>query len=567
MPDPTPLPIRRITFHEHGLALLEREGRVDGDMLAIELRAEDLDDALKSLVIRDRARDGALVSADCEITEDPRGSGDAIALSVGAGMLDLIDRLTGWQVCVELVGSAAPIEGRVAGLQYAKERRRLRGATLMVFDGDSGAMRLLPAELISKIIPIERPIDEDLRCFLDAGRRAGSARIALRLPAGVHDLRVSYLIKAAAWRVSYRVVAQGGSLLLQAWAKIDKRFDEALERVEMMLASPAAERDGSVRKALEPVTLRRGASALVPILSATLECRRELLFNADEHVDHPVAAWRCTNTTGQPLAPGPVALFDGDRYRGEAVLPATGSDRCLYLPYAVEPGIDVGVERDFVSQAHDLRIAAGTLVQQSVEIRTYRYRIGNRGDAARALTIECAADALPGELFDSPAPASHANGALRWEVLCPAQGVAMLELRTRRPIERRHALADLQPQRLEVLLKTPRLAPATRRVLELLRSELARIDENEQQGVMLDEQRRRVLARQEHLRRNIRALASMGDEGEIRLRMARELQDTESALSGIEQLLGELASDSEVRRKALVSKLPGTAGQAEHSLH
>ena len=587
MPDAFHLPIRRITFYRHGLAMVEREGRVDGGLLAIDLRAEDIDDALKSLVVRDRTHGGALVCAGCEVTADARDNGHSIALSAGAGMLDLIDRLTGWQVRVELVGSDEAIEGRVAGLQYAKERRRLRGATLMLHDGDSGAMRLLPAELVSKIGALDQRIDEDLRAFLDAGRRAeGSARIALRLPAGEREMRVSYLVKASAWRVSYRVIAQDDSLLLQGWAQIDERFDEDLDGVAIALVAggppPLAGDTGAVVgpanqggaehgddiawEALEPLTLRRGSGALVPILSARLDCRRELLFDADEHVHHPVASWRCTNSTGKMLEPGPATLFDGDRYRGEATLPMTRRDRCLYLPYAVEPGIGIEVERDFASEAHELTIAGGTLIQQSAEIRSYRYRIANRGKEPRVVTVECSAGALPGELFDSPAPASRANGALRWEVNCPAEGVATLELRTRKPIERRHVLAELQSQRLGALLETPGLTPATRRALELLRSELARIEENEQQGAALEAQRRRVVARQEHLRRNIVALAATGDEGEVRLRMVRELQATEGALSGIEQLLGELAADSEVRRKALPSKLPGTAGQAEHSL-
>ena len=93
-----------------------------------------------------------------------------------------------------------------------------------------------------------------------------------------------------------------------------------------------------------------------------LDCRRELLFNADEHDKHPVASWRCTNATGRVLESGPATLFDGDRYRGEATLPMTRRDRCLYLPYAVEPGIGIEVERDFASEAHELTIAGGEKV-------------------------------------------------------------------------------------------------------------------------------------------------------------------------------------------------------------
>ena len=45
------LPIRRVAFFKHGVALVAREGTVDGDRLSLPLRDDDVDDALKSLTI------------------------------------------------------------------------------------------------------------------------------------------------------------------------------------------------------------------------------------------------------------------------------------------------------------------------------------------------------------------------------------------------------------------------------------------------------------------------------------------------------------------------------------
>src|SRR5690606_15420434 len=142
----------------------------------------------------------------------------------GTGMLDLIERLVGWRVRVELAGRSAPLEGRVTGLQYAKERRRLKGATLMLLDEATGAVQAAPAADVARIAPLEGRIGDDLARFLDAGRRAGGMQtVSLRVTPGDHELAVSYLAPAPSWRVSYRVIAESdegadtGRLLLQGW--------------------------------------------------------------------------------------------------------------------------------------------------------------------------------------------------------------------------------------------------------------------------------------------------------------------------------------------------------------
>jgi hypothetical protein len=118
-------------------------------------------------------------------------------LGAGSGLLDLVERLTGWRVRAELAGRSAPVEGRVTGVQYAKERRRLKGATLMLLDEPSGAVQAVPAADLVRIVPLEARIGEDLERFLDAGKRSdGAQSVALRLTAGEHDLAVSYLVPA-----------------------------------------------------------------------------------------------------------------------------------------------------------------------------------------------------------------------------------------------------------------------------------------------------------------------------------------------------------------------------------
>lgn len=681
MTESAQLPIRRVTFYKHGVSMVEREGRVDGEALQLAFREDDIDDALKSLTVLDRAG-GQVVCVDYPIPAAARRDADALALSAGAGMLDLLERLTGWRVRIELAGRADPVEGRVTGLQYAKERRRLKGATLMLLDEQTGGVQAVPAAGVSRIVPLEARIGEDLERFLDAGRRAdGSQTVSLRLTPGEHELAVSYLVPAPTWRVSYRVVAESddgaaagaapagrapaaaaGRLLLQGWGLVDNRFDEDLDKVEVSLvagqpisfvydlktsrvpvrrriddesrvasgpveyrsmasyaladsaaadadvdfdggaavldtrrqvseyrhdesaapraarlarlariselesAEPASttadQRETFAYDVLRPVSIPRGSSALVPILQATLDYRRELLFNEDKHADHPVAALCCVNRSGLVLERGPATLIEDGRYRGEAIVPFTGKDAGLYLPYAVELGIDVRVESERSVETQRLSVGNGLLQREVAMLRACRYEIVNRTGAAQTVTVERDIDSLPGELFETPAPAARGNGVYRWEIACPAGGTSTFTVRSRQLVSREVRLSALRHHALQEFLSEKGLTPDTRRALEALREELGRIQENEQRIEQLGEQRDRLVARQEHLRRNIGALNPTGDEGAVRLKMVRELQAAEGSLSGIDQLVTELSAENERRRKALADLVPGALPQA-----
>jgi len=645
--------------------MVEREGRVQGEALQLGFRDDDIDDALKSLTVRDRSG-GQVVCIDYQIPAAARRDGNALELRAGSGMLDLIERLTGWRVRAELAGRSAPVEGRVTGVQYAGKRRRLEGATLMLLDEQAGAVQAVPAAELVRIAPLEARIGEDLQRFLDAGKRSdGAQSVALRLTPGEHDLAVSYLVPAPTWRVSYRVIAESGDgtgaseggaapaagkLLLQGWGLVDNRFDEDLDNVEVSLvagqpisfvydlktsrvperrrvedearvargpvefkagpmmlkhsadddidfdaaelsepaamyaasiselrsspadraraamahmasirelesAEPASttadQRETFAYDVLRPVSIPRGSSALVPILQTKLDYRRELLFNETKHEGHPVAALRCANASGLVLERGPATLVEDGRYRGEAIVPFTGKDGSLYLPYAVELGIDVRVDSDRSTETQALRIGDGLLHEESAEIRSHSYELVNRTGTAQTVTIERAVASLPGELFDTPAPATHGDGFYRWEVACPPGSTTRFEVRSRRLIRRKQGLARLNLYQVAAFLKEGGLTAKTRKTLESLRAQLERIEENSSRIEAHEAERKRLVARQEHLRKNIGALAASGDEGAVRLQMVRELQAAESSLSGIDQRVQQLKDDNERIGKSL----------------
>ncbi|MBY0460948.1 MAG: DUF4139 domain-containing protein, partial [Gemmataceae bacterium] len=68
----------------------------------------------------------------------------------------------------------------------------------------------------------------------------------------------------------------------------------------------------------EPITLGRQKSALVPLVDEAVEGSRVSIFNASTLAKHPLLGLKLVNKTKLHLAQGPVAVYDGGTFAGDA---------------------------------------------------------------------------------------------------------------------------------------------------------------------------------------------------------------------------------------------------------
>ncbi len=93
------LPIRRLTLYKHGVAFVQRQAPVTGSSIDLVLRADEVNDALKSLLVIDR-RDGQVLGIHyaTPIDAGARLATSPITLSPDRSLLDLLRALRGWTV-------------------------------------------------------------------------------------------------------------------------------------------------------------------------------------------------------------------------------------------------------------------------------------------------------------------------------------------------------------------------------------------------------------------------------------------------------------------------------------
>jgi hypothetical protein len=90
----------------------------------------------------------------------------------------------------------------------------------------------------------------------------------------------------------------------------------------------------------QPVTIRKDESAMLPFLQQAIDARKLLIYSHTGS-EHPTNAAELTNSTGKTLDGGPITVYDGGAYGGEALMETLKQGDKRLISYAVDLGTRV----------------------------------------------------------------------------------------------------------------------------------------------------------------------------------------------------------------------------------
>lgn len=165
-----------------------------------------------------------------------------------------------------------------------------------------------------------------------------------------------------------------------------------------------------------PVTIERQRSAMIPIINAGVEGRRVSIFSAGDGSDHPLRGLEFSNSSGAQLIPGPIAVYDGGAYAGDAVIGHVPEGDKRLVSYAVDLSVDVDQASDASRQVRKVKIAKGLLVTTFASETSKTFTFTNK-DTKRSRTIVLEYPKQPGWTLDQNAkPASETAFSYRFEL-------------------------------------------------------------------------------------------------------------------------------------------------------
>jgi len=297
-----------------------------------------------------------------------------------------------------------------------------------------------------------------------------------------------------------------------------------------------------------PVSVKRGESALVPIINLQVPYTRELLYNSAKFAKHPVASIRFENQSGLTLERGPVTVIEDNDYAGEAIIPFVGDKRSVYIPYAVELGVTVKEVHGNRNEIRGLHVNDKFLTEQVHHILVTIYTLENSTDNDKVVTIE-APKRNHYDLTDTPDPDVDLLNERRWHVDVPAGERVTFIITERRIKAQQLVIRGLNMLNLKKYMDNKYLDDALLDSIADVLGTMQSIKDIQKEIDILIVEKDELWVKQEEYRRNMQALGTTGKEGTLRLRVVDQLESSQNRIEAIEGEIVDLKAKIEDTEK------------------
>jgi hypothetical protein len=299
-----------------------------------------------------------------------------------------------------------------------------------------------------------------------------------------------------------------------------------------------------------PVTVKKGESAMLPFLQQKLGARKLLIYEESFGVN-PQNAAELTNSTGKTLDGGPITVYDGGTYAGEALVETVKAGDKRLISYGVELGTRITTKfdssKDVVREIHTKR---GMLTSKYAVQEVQIFTINNVDPKAKTLIIEH--PQRSGYTLIEPAKATETTAdAYRFEIKLAASASRTFTIQEERVYDQTVSVMNSSPSAISVWLENKVLSATGRRQLEQIATKKRDIANNDAALKQADSGIADLTQDQTRVRANIQSLNNVKNQQDLVQQYAGQLAANETKMVALRD------SQSDLRRKktALESEL------------
>jgi hypothetical protein len=332
-----------------------------------------------------------------------------------------------------------------------------------------------------------------------------------------------------------------------------------MDRADLARSVRAAAQAGNVGNLFQyaiatPVTLPRQQSAMLPIVNAEVEGRKLSIYNAAVDAKHPLYGLRFKNVTNLYLMQGPITVFDGGVYGGDAKIEdiTPGSERLL--SYGLD--LDTEVASEQKSRPQELlgvRLAKGLMTVTHKSQRSVEYTVKNSNKQAKTVLIEYPIES--GWTLQSPRqPAEKTRDRCRFAVEARPGEPARLLVSEERIDRQLTAIANADEKAI-VLLSNAKVVgePVKKALAEIVRRK-QQIEQLSAQQSQLEQRIRDIEEDQSRIRQN---MAQLDHQTDIYRNYVKKFGDQESQIEQLRADIAKVVADGTNQRKSLDDYLLG----------
>lgn len=296
----------------------------------------------------------------------------------------------------------------------------------------------------------------------------------------------------------------------------------------------------------KPVTLPRRQSAMIPLVAGALTAEKVSVFTPGSGSTHPMLGARITNSTGMKLPAGPITVFDGGIYAGDALLEFLPELDKRLVVYGEDLSVTGDVTASSSTETVGVQIVKGvmTVSRRISYSRTYAFK--NASATGRKLVVEH--PATSGAELAAPAkPEEQTSSVYRFLLSVPAGSQARLEVKERSPSQERVVLSSLSGDSFLYWSSSSDIPPAVRDALKKAIDLKKRSDDAKRLLSDLQARKTELGSDQSRIRQNLDAVGRDSTQGQQYL---KRLMDAESELDTLAARIDDAKKGSQDARSA-----------------
>jgi hypothetical protein len=297
-----------------------------------------------------------------------------------------------------------------------------------------------------------------------------------------------------------------------------------------------------------PVDLPRQQSAMLPIVNQSVEAEKLSIYNQGIQAKHPLNGLRLKNTTDLHLMQGPITVFDGGAYAGDAKIEDLQPGTERLMSYALD--LDVEVAPESKTEPENLRtvsIVKGVLHTQHDQTRRQKYVVKNSAKTPRDLLVEYPFD-VNWTLVSPKEPAEKTRDLYRFALEAQPGRPAELVIDEKRTIHQEFALTNLDDGTIFVYLSAPQVSEKVKTALQEVIRRKQEIQQLAVQRGQLEQQIQVIGQEQERIRQN---MTQLGRDTDLYRRYVKKFGEQEDQVERLRAEIARLQTEETAKRQAL----------------
>ncbi len=282
-----------------------------------------------------------------------------------------------------------------------------------------------------------------------------------------------------------------------------------------------------------PVSIPRRQSAMVPLTEAQVRTKKVSVFsgtNGFSGESHPMLCVELGNESKMQLPAGPVTVFDGASYAGDALLDFFPENDTRLVAYGEDLGITGSLREETTRDVASVSVSRGVLTITRTQKKKTLYQFKNTAGEIRNLIIEHAI--TPGTALAEPAkPEEQTAETYRFALEIPAGKTDTFTVQEDRPVAETVALLQQNTEALLYYATSGAVPAEIRKALEKAVDFRRNIADREETLAAFSRERSEQVAEQDRIRSNIHAAGNNSRQGQEYLKQLTEIDERLAGLA------------------------------------